>query len=93
MAPPVVPVRVVGPDPLGSVPSDGVPSDGELPDDKRPEVGVPDVGVLAVVVGLGVVAETEDAIEVGEFDGSKSPWLISTRSSAQAARSNKGKRT
>lgn len=88
MAPPVVPVRVGGPDPLGSVPSDGA-----LPDDERPEVGCPEVGVLAVVVGFGVVAEAEDVIEVGELDGSESSWPISDRSSAQAVRSQQGRRT
>lgn len=80
---PVVPVRVldVGPVPLGSVASEGVP-----PDDDGPEVGV------LPEVGPGAVAEAAEVIEVGELDGSEFPSLISDRSSAQAGRSNRGRR-
>jgi len=90
---PVVPVRVldVGPVPLGSVASEGVPPDDDGPEVGVPEVGSPEVGVLPVV-GLGAVAEVAEVIEVGELDGSESPWLISDRSSAQAERSNRGRR-
>lgn len=82
----------VGPVPPGSVASDGVLPDDDGPEVGVPEVGSPEVGVLPLV-GPGVVAEAADVIDVAVLDGPGSPSLISDRSSAQAGRSNRGRRT